>query len=165
MQNPPKLRLDDIDRAILSVLQHNGKLSNVELADKVGLSESACLRRVKILEKSGLFERFALLLDHDALGIAGDAFVRVTLEGQQRERLEAFEKKVINIEEVMECHLLSGDADYILRVICRDNTHYKRLHARLTNLPGVQRVHTSFALRTVIKKTALPLNILDQPVY
>lgn len=165
MQKPSKLHLDDIDREILSALQDNGKLSNVRLADKVGLSESACLRRVKMLEESGLFERFVLLLDQDALDIQGNAFVRVTLEGQQRERLKAFEERVINIEEIMECHLLSGDADYILRVLCRDNSHYKRLHARLTNLPGVQRVHTSFALRTVVKKTALPLSILDRPEY
>jgi len=161
MQKSPKVRIDDIDKSILSALQRNGKLSNVQLAQKVCLSESACLRRVKMLEESGIIDRYVLLVEQSAIGIPGTVFVRVTLEGQQQEKLKAFENAVINIEEVMECYLMSGDADYVLRVICKDNNDYKTVHSRLTNLPGVQRVHSSFALRTIIKKTELPIRTTD----
>ncbi|MDJ0622933.1 MAG: Lrp/AsnC family transcriptional regulator [Desulfocapsaceae bacterium] len=157
MQKAQDHRLDEIDCSILSALQQNGKLSNVQLAKKVGLSESACLRRVKMLEDSGIIDRYILLVDQKAVGIPGTVFVRITLDGQQQSKLEAFESRVVNIEEVMECYLMSGDADYILRIICRDNEDYKKVHTKLTNLPGVQRVHSSFSLRTVIRKTALPI--------
>ena len=157
MQKSLKVRIDEIDQSILSALQRNGKLSNVQLAKKVGLSESACLRRVKMLEDSGIIDRYVLLVEQSKIGIPGTVFVRVTLEGQQQEKLLAFEEKIVNIEEVMECYLMSGDADYVLRVICKDNDDYKKVHIKLTNLPGVQRVHSSFALRTVIKKTELPI--------
>lgn len=161
MQKSQKKRIDEIDKAILAALQRNGKLSNVQLAKKVGLSESACLRRVKMLEDSGIIDRYVLLIDQSTVGIPGNVFVRVTLEGQQQEMLQAFERNVVNIEEVMECYLLSGDADYMLRVICQDNDDYKRIHARLTNLPGVHRVNSSFALRTVLKKTELPIRAME----
>jgi DNA-binding Lrp family transcriptional regulator len=157
LQKTQKPRIDSIDKAILAALQQNGKLSNVQLAHKVGLSESACLRRVKMLEESGIIDRYILLLDQHAMGIPGNVFVRITLEGQQQEKLKAFERNIANIEEVMECYLTSGDADYYLRVICKDSEDYKKTHHKLTNLPGVQRVHSSFSLRTVIKKTELPI--------
>lgn len=153
--------MDEIDISILSALQHDGRLSNVQLAQKVGLSESACLRRIRILEENGIIDRFVLLLDQATVGIPGNVFVRVTLEGQHQDKLKAFERNVANISEVMECYLLSGDADYILRVICRNNDDYKKIHSRLTNLPGVRRVNSSFALRTVVKKTALPIRVLE----
>lgn len=159
MQKPSNIRIDEIDRSILSALQRNGKLTNVQLAQKVGLSESACLRRVRLLEESGIIDKYVLLLEQSAMGIPGTVFVRVTLEGQQQEKLKAFEESVINLEEVMECYLMSGDADYVLRIICRDNDDYKLIHDKLTNMPGVQRVHSSFALRTIIKKTELPIRI------
>ncbi len=161
MQKTQKTRIDEIDQSILSALQRNGKLANVQLAQKVGLSESACLRRVRMLEDSGIIDRYVLLVDQSAIGLPGTVFVRITLEGQQQGKLQAFERDVINIEEVIECYLMSGDADYILRVICKDNDDYKRTHTKLTNLPGVQRVHSSFALRTVIKKTELPIRTIE----
>ncbi len=161
MQKTQKIRIDEIDQSILSALQRNGKLSNVQLAQQVGLSESACLRRVKMLEESGIMDRYVLLVDQSAVGMPGTVFVRITLEGQQQEKLQNFERNIVNIEEVMECYLMSGDADYVLRVICKDNDDYKRTHTRLTNLPGVQRIHSSFALRTVIKKTELPVRTAD----
>ncbi len=161
MQKASRIRIDNIDHSILSALQRNGKLSNVQLAQKVGLSESACLRRVKMLEESGIIDRYVLLIDQEAIGIPGTVFVRVTLEGQQQDKLQAFERAIINIEEVMECYLMSGDSDYVLRVICRDSSDYKKVHTRLTNLPGVLRVHSSFALRTIIKKTELPIPITE----
>ncbi len=157
MQNPPKIQLDELDRSILSLLQKNFRLSNVQLAKQVGLSESACLRRTKNLEKSGVIDRAVLLLNQNILGFSGTVFVRVTLQEQQQETLQAFERKVMSIGQVMECYLMSGDADYMLKVIFKDNEDYKKIHLKLTNLPGVQRVHSSFALNTVIKKTALPI--------
>ena len=157
MQKTLKIRIDEIDQSILSALQRNGKLSNVKLAKKVCLSESACLRRVRALEESGVIDRFVLLVEQSVIGIQGTVFVRVTLEGQQQEKLHAFEDAVVAVEQVMECYLMSGDADYLLRVICKDNEEFKKIHTRLTNLPGVQRLHSSFALGTVIKKTEIPI--------
>lgn len=157
MQKMQGHRFDEIDCSILSALQQNGKLANVQLARKVGLSESACLRRVKMLEDSGIIDRYVLLVDQKAVGIPGNVFVRISLDTQQQSSLKAFESRIVNIEEVMECYLMSGEADYILRIICKDNEDYKKIHTQLTNLPEVQRVHSSFALRTVIKKTALPI--------
>ncbi len=161
MQISSKTRLDEIDQSILSALQRNGKISNVQLAQKIGLSESACLRRVKMLEESGIFDRYVLLVDQSAIGVPGNVFVRVTLEGQKQEILQAFERAVINIDEIMECYLMSGDADYVMRVICRGNDDYKKVHTKITNLPGVLRVHSSFTLRTIIKKTELPIPTTD----
>lgn len=157
MQKTPDFSIDEIDRSILSLLQQNAKLSNVQLAQKVGLSESACLRRVKLLEESGIIDRYILLLNHSALGISGSVFVRISLDGQQQSKLEAFESRIVNIKEVMECYLMSGDSDYLLRIICRDNDDYKRIHEKLTNLPGVERIHSSFSLRTVIDKREIPI--------
>jgi len=154
------MTLDKIDRAILALLQQNGRLSNVQLADQVGLSESACLRRVKVLEESGIIDRYVMLVNQGAIGKPGNVFVRVTLDGQQREKLAAFEAQIAGVEEVMECHLMSGDFDYLLRVITRDNNDYMRIHNRLTSLEGVMRVQSSFALRTVLHKTELPLDTL-----
>ena len=148
---------DEIDRAILRRLQANGRLSNVMLAEEVGLSESACLRRVKSLEKSGVIERYVMLVDQGAAGKSGNVFVQITLERQTREELEKFEQAVRKVPEVMECYLMSGTSDYMLRVIVEDTTDYERLHTQyLTCLPGVVRVQSSFALRTVTKKTDIP---------
>lgn len=159
MQNISKLHIDELDRSILLALQEDARISNVQLAKRVGLSESACLRRVKALENSGIVDRAVLLLNQNVLGFSGTVFVRVTLKEQQQETLQSFENAVVSLEQVMECYLLSGDADYMLRVIFKDNEDYKKIHLKLTNLPGVQRVHSSFALNTVIKKTKLPIHM------
>ncbi len=155
----PYTQLDAIDHSILNKLQKNGRLSNVQLAAEVGLSESACLRRVKILEESGVIDRYVMLISQTAIGKPDNVFVRVTLDGQQREKLAAFETDITRVSEVMECYLMSGDFDYLLRVITRDNTDYVRIHNKLTSLPGVMRVQSSFALRTVLDKTEMPLEI------
>lgn len=149
--------LDAIDHSILNKLQKNGRLSNVQLASEVGLSESACLRRVRILEDNGIIDRYVMLINQSAIGKPGNVFVRVTLDGQQREKLAAFEAEVVKVSEVMECYLMSGDFDYLLRVITRDNDDYVRVHNKLTSLSGVMRVQSSFALRTVLGKTEMPL--------
>jgi DNA-binding Lrp family transcriptional regulator len=157
MQNMPPTT-DKIDRNILRVLQKDGRVSNVHLAEQVGLSESACLRRVRLLEQSGIIDRYVMLVNQAAIGKPGNVFVRVTLEGQQKDKLQQFEKAVVAVPEVMECYLMSGDFDYLLRVIVKDNTDYMRVHEKLTGLPGVLRVQSSFALRTVRKTTELALD-------
>ncbi len=155
---PRKKQIDEIDQRILGALQKDGRLSNVQLAEKVGLSESACLRRVRLLEQNGIIDKYVMLIDQVALGKAGNVFVRVTLEGQQQEKLQCFEREIGQVKEVMECYLMSGDSDFLLRVIFRDNEDYMHLHNRLTSLPGVLRVQSSFALKTVLKKTELPVD-------
>jgi DNA-binding Lrp family transcriptional regulator len=149
--------MDKIDRAILAALQKDGRISNVQLAEQVGLSESACLRRVRILEQEGIIDRYVTLISQSAVGKPNNVFVRVTLDGQQREKLAHFETAIRDVPEVMECYLMSGDFDYLLRVIVKDNTDYVRIHNKLTGLTGVLRVQSSFALRAVINKTELPL--------
>jgi len=152
------ISLDRKDRAILHELQRDGRLSNVALAERVRLSESACLRRVKRLEESGLVARYALIVDQARAGLPGNVFVQITLNRQQQEDLSRFEQAVAGVPEVMECYLMSGDADYLLRVVVADTADFERIHSEhLTRLPGVARVHSSFALRTVAKKTELPL--------
>ncbi len=151
------MKIDKIDTAILDTLQKEGKLSNVELSAIVGLSESACLRRVKALHEKGVILNYAAHLDASAIGLPGTVFVRVSLEKQQEEKLNTFENAVKHVPEVMECYLMGGDVDYMIRVVVKDAPDYERVHNILTRLPGVDRVHSSFALRTVLKRTRLPL--------
>lgn len=149
---------DRIDRSILSALQRDGRMSNVTLAEAVHLSESACLRRVRQLEESGVIASFVMLVDQARVGYATDVFVQISLNRQQGEDLERFEAAVREVPEVMECYLMTGEADYLLRVIAADAGDFERIHTRvLTRLPGVARVHSSFALRKVIKKTEVPV--------
>ena len=151
-------RMDRIDRAILHLLQLDGRLSNARLAAQVNLSESACLRRVKALEQRGYLRDYVGLVDQAMAGYPDNVFVRITLRSQQQAALAAFEAEVAALPEVMECYLMSGEADYLLRVIVADARDYERVHSRfLTRLPGVARVHSSFALRTVTKKTEVPI--------
>jgi len=124
---PLKNTLDTIDKRILSSLQKDGRLSYVQLAEKVGLSESACLRRVRLLEQNGIIDHYVMLIDQAAIGKPGNVFVRVTLEGQQQEKLLQFEREIGQVKEVMECYLMSGDSDFLLRVIVRDTEDYMRI--------------------------------------
>lgn len=150
--------LDRIDRAILHELQSDARISNSALADRVALSESACLRRVRNLEKSGLLRAYVGLVDQSMAGYPDNVFVQIELKSQQREDLAAFEAAIADLPEVMECYLMSGMSDYLVRVIVEDARDYERIHSNyLTQLPGVDRVHSSFALRTVIKKTEVPI--------
>ncbi len=133
-------------------------MSNVMLAARVNLSESACLRRVRQLEESGVIARYAMLVDQSKVGYPSDVFVQISLHRQQREDLERFEAAVCDVPEIMECYLMTGEADYLLRVVASDASDFERIHTKhLTRLPGVSRVHSSFALRTVVKKTEVPL--------
>lgn len=150
--------IDRLDRAILHELQLDAKLTNHALAASVHLSESACLRRVRRLEEAGMIRGYVGLVDQTRAGYPDNVFVQITLDSQQRDDLAAFEAAVKQLPEVMECYLMSGDADYLLRVIVADARDYERIHSQhLTGLPGVDRVHSSFALRTVIKRTEIPI--------
>ncbi len=152
------MTLDRIDRAILHELQLDGRLSNVQLATRINLSESACLRRVRNLEETGVISGYAMLVDQRKAGYPSTVFVQISLDRQQREDLEKFERAVAEVPEVMECYLMTGDADFLLRVVASDAADFEQLHSNhLTRLPGVTRVHSSFSLRTVVKKTELPI--------
>jgi DNA-binding Lrp family transcriptional regulator len=150
--------LDSRDRAILRVLQEDGRLSNAELADRVGLSPSACLRRVRILEESGLVAGYAMILDQKACGLPGTAFVFITLDQQGRQALDAFEEAIKAVPEIPECQLLAGQADYLVRVVYHDAADLERIHTEiLTRLPGVVRINSTLTLREVKRTTRLPV--------
>ncbi len=152
------LSLDRTDRAILHELQMDGRISNVRLAEQVNLSESACLRRVKLLEDAGVIGGYAMLISQAAVGLPGNVFVEIALNRQRREDQDAFEAALVQVPEVMECYLMSGEYDYLLRVVVADAADYERIHhEQLTSLPGVARVRSSFALRAVTKRTELPI--------
>jgi DNA-binding Lrp family transcriptional regulator len=152
------IKLDDRDRAILRLMQENSGRSNVELADLVGLSPSACLRRVQLLEEAGIIDGYRMLLNPVALGFSGNAFVQVTLDQQGRDALDRFEASVGDVPEVLSCYLLAGQADYLLHVVFRDSIDLERIHTEiLTRLPGVIRVQSILSLRTVKRATALPI--------
>ena len=150
--------LDRYDKAILNALQRDGRISNVQLAAAVNLSESACLRRVRALEESGMIDRYAALVSQQQAGLSGDVFVNIGLQREEERELAAFEQAVRAIPEVMECYLMTGEFDYLLRVVVSDMADFERIHKQyLTRLPGVARVNSSVAIRTVQKKTELPL--------
>ena len=150
--------LDKLDRAILLALQTDGRLSNVDLAERVNLSPSACLRRIKTLEQGGLVDGYAMLLDQKGCGLPGNAFVNITLDQQRRAALDEFEDAISDVPEIMECYLIAGGSDYILRVVYSDAADLERIHMEiLTQLPGVTRIQSTLALRTVKKTTVLPI--------
>lgn len=152
------MKLDRFDKAILQALQHEGRIPNATLAERVNLSESACLRRVRALEESGLIEGYTALINQHKAGCPVNVFVNITLDRQDEIDLRKFEDAVRKIPEVMECYLMTGDFDYLIRVVVADTADFERLHSKhLTRLPGVARVHSSFALRTVQKTRELPI--------
>ena len=152
------MKLDGIDRTILNVLQRKGRISNAELADLVNLSASACHRRVQRLEKDGFIREYVALLSSRKIGVPTTVFVEITLSAQADEVLESFEQAVARIPHGLECHLMAGTADYILKVVAEDTDDFARIHRQhLTRLPGVAQMQSSFALRTVFKTTALPI--------
>jgi len=152
------MTIDKFDRAILGALQKDGRISNVDLAAVVSLSESACLRRVRRLEKNGFIEKYTALLDQRQTGLSGNVFVHIALNREEQSELAAFEAAVQNLPEVMECYLMTGEFDYLLRVVVSDMADFERVHKEsLTRLPGVARVNSSVAIRTVRKTTELPL--------
>ncbi len=161
MTNPVKSSnhvTDSADKRLLDYLQAHGRATNVELAEAAHLSESACFRRVRALEADGVITGYAATVDPRAVGLGLSVFVSITLASQAQDVLAAFEAAVVQAPEIMECHLMTGQADYVLRVVAADMDDLERVHAtRLTRLPGVARINSSIALRTVVRRTALPL--------
>lgn len=152
------VELDAIDRKILDALQRDGRLTNQELAEMVGLSPSPCLRRVKLLESRGILSGYVGLVDPAIIGLDIMAFVRVALERQDASGLDEFERLVVRWPEVLECYLMTGDADYQLRVVARSLADYEAfLRDKLTKIPGVSKIQSSFAFRPVVYRTAVPI--------
>jgi Lrp/AsnC family leucine-responsive transcriptional regulator len=152
------MEIDATDRRILEALQKQGRITNSELSERVNLSPSACHRRVQRLEEEGYIDAFVALLNARKLGRPTTVFVEITLSGQADEVLEAFEKAVKLVPDILECHLMAGTADYLLKVVAHDTEDFARIHRQyLARLPGVAQMHSSFALRTVSKTTAIPV--------
>lgn len=157
------LGLDSIDWKILSVLQDDARIANVDLADKVNLSPSPCLSRVKALEQEGVISRYVTLLTPDAVGLGVSVFVQVRLERQVEASLNAFEKAVTVRPEVMECYLMTGTSDYLLRVVVSDLQEFQRFVTDLSKIAGLGNIQSSVALKQVKYKTALPLTAGHHP--
>jgi DNA-binding Lrp family transcriptional regulator len=147
--------LDPTDRAILIELQRNGRMTNADLAGAVGLSPSAALRRTRALEKSGVIDGYVALVDPETVGRATTVFVEIALDTQFETQLDRFEAAIIDCPEVMSCHLMAGDSDYLLQVTCSGVADYERVHRDwLSKMPGVSRIRSSFAIREVCERTA-----------
>jgi len=155
------MELDRIDRQILDVLQQDGRINNQDLADKVGLSPSPCLRRVRALEEAGLIAGYRALLDAKKLGLSLMALVHISMDVHTPERFANFEASIRVLPEVLECLLITGQAaDYQLKIVVRDMEHFQALLlGRLTRIAGVTGVHSSFVLQHVLSRTALPLDL------
>lgn len=152
------MQIDPTDRRILTALQREGRITNAALAERVNLSASACHRRVAALERAGVISGYVALLDRRKVGRAATVFVEITLAAQSEEVLTAFERAVARVPDILECHLMAGGFDYLLKVAARDSEDFGRIHRdHLTRLPGVVRMHSGFALRTVFATTACPL--------
>ncbi len=153
------MQLDRYDIALLRVLQENGRISNQDLADRISLTPSPCLRRLHALEESGLITGYHATLDAKKLGLSLTALVLISMDQHTPERLNNFEARIMQIPEVLECLLITGqDADYQLKVVVRDMDAYQELLLnRITRIEGVTGVHSSFVLRRAVEKTALPL--------
>jgi Lrp/AsnC family leucine-responsive transcriptional regulator len=159
----PLAKIDRMDRKILECLQKDGSLTNQQLAEKVGLSPSPCLRRVRALEEAGIIMHTATILDHKKLGLSLTAIILIGMDRHTPERFAAFEDTVSGFPEVQECYLITGQsADYMLKVVVPDMDHYHQfLLNHITRIPGVSGVHSSFVLRRVLDSTALPLGYLS----
>lgn len=153
-----KLQPDAIDRKLLRLLQADSRRSVQQLGDAAGLSASACHRRLKALEERGAIAGYQAVLDADLLGFSMQFFIEVGLASQTEAALDGFEAAVRDIPEVLECHLMAGQSDYLLRVVCRDHDDFERLHRRLAaRLPGVAHLHSNMSIRTVKARAGLPI--------
>ena len=154
------IKLDRIDKQILRLMQENARISNLELADSIGLSPTPCSRRVRQLEESGLIDKHVTLLNPSALGLNLTAMIGITMDRHTPERFSRFEAAIEALPEVLECLIVTGQsADFLLKVVVRDMQHYEKfLLGNLTKLEGVTGVHSSFVLREVVKKTAFSLD-------
>ena len=152
-----------LDRRILELIQEDARISNADLAAQIGLSPSPCWRRVRALEERGVISRYVTLVTPEAIGLPVNVWVRVTLDEQVERRLEHFETAIVARPEVMECYLMTGESDYLLRVVVPDIAAYQAfLLDHLTRIEGIASIKSSFALKQVKYKTALPLDHLDE---
>ncbi|MDD5405234.1 Lrp/AsnC family transcriptional regulator [Immundisolibacter sp.] len=158
------MELDRYDRRILEVLQEDGRISNQDLAERIGLSASPCLRRVKTLEENGLITGYRALLDAKKLGFTLTVLIQISMDRHTPERFANFEARVSELDEVMECLLITGqDADYLLKAVVRDMDAYQALLLdKITRIEGVSGVHSSFVMRRVTDRTALPVGVTGQ---
>lgn len=164
--NSAKLKLDAIDRKILVALQENAKLTNVQLAEKVGLSQSPCLRRTRQLEEAGLIKGYHAILDRAGIGLGLTVFVGVKVERHRDDSAEAFRQAVVELREVVSCHLVSGEADFQLQIVVPDLAAYEQLLlGKLLKLPGVVDIRSNFAIQTVKQESSLPLEIVREPSH
>ncbi len=151
---------DKIDLRILSELQRDGSLTNVELAKRVNLSPSPCLARVKALEANGVIDRYVAIANAKKLGLGLNVFISISLKEQSKQALGAFEEHIAEHDEVMECYLMTGDSDYLIRVVVADiQALEKFILEQLSPIPGIEKIRSSFTLKQVRYKTALPLSI------
>ncbi len=151
--------LDRFDKSILGFLQSDSRLTFTEIGERVGLSPSACHKRVKAMEQSGLIAGYVAIVAEEQAQLKTSVFVQITLNSQKKEALAAFETAIHRHEEIMECFLMAGLSDYLLRVLCRDGGDFERIHHTiLVRLPGVERVISNFAIRKVLRRTAVPLS-------
>lgn len=158
----PKCELDAIDCRIVSELQADGRLSNIELAERIGLSPSPCLRRVKRLEREGLIEGYRASLQRSRVGLGFSVFLAVKINGHANKEASRFETAVVEMPEVIACHLVSGDADYLLEVVVPDLGDYQRfLVGKLLEIPIVQEVRSNIAIQTLKAGAPLPLSHLS----
>lgn len=152
------MALDRIDIAILDALQADGRISNAALAEKVGLSQSACSRRLDMLERSGAIRGYHAQVSNAALGHQMTAIVHISLSGQFEKTLSEFEAAIKRCPNVLSCHLMTGEYDYILRIVARDLADYERIHKEwLTAMPHVTKINSAFAMREIVDRTALGL--------
>ena len=148
--------LDATDRRILGVLQKDGRITNADLSERVTLSPSACPRRVQLLEEAGYIDGYVALLNTRRMGKPTTVFVEITLQSQAEDLLDAFEREVAKVPDILECHLMAGTADYLIKIMAEDTEDFARIHRQhLSRLPGVRQMQSSFSLRTVVKTTAL----------
>ncbi|MFQ3789291.1 Lrp/AsnC family transcriptional regulator [Halomonas sp. A29] len=160
----PKMKLDNLDRRILSALQRDARLTNVQLAEEVGLSPSPCLRRVRLLEERGIIQGYHAALERGGVGLGLTVFVGIKVKQHHDEMARAFREDVVKLPEVVSCHLVSGEADFLLQVVVPDLAAYEALLLdKLLKLPGVGDIRSNFAISTVKAQSALPLGHLPHP--
>lgn len=159
----PEYKLDDIDRRIVQALQADGRMSNQDLAEKVGLSPSPCARRVRLLEEAGVIEGYVAVVNQDKLGLPVSVFASIKLERQREEELDRFATAVSRWPEVADCYLMTGARDYLLRIIVADLAAYERfLKDKLTRLDNIASIETSFALGKVKRSFAVPVTLAQR---
>ncbi|MFT3723384.1 MAG: Lrp/AsnC family transcriptional regulator [Hyphomonadaceae bacterium] len=152
--------IDAKDRVLLGIVQLDGRITNADLAARVGLSPAACHKRLKRLETSGVIRQYAALIDPDVGGRSQSAFVHIALDRQNSDGFEAFERAVLACPQIIECHLMTGEYDYLLHILFRDAEEYEHLHRSvLSRLPNVTRINSGFAIRRVRRSTAIPLEV------